>query len=135
MKAGTRRRNYLTEAAVLLVAARLGVRLLSPERVFAFANRRIRRNRFAADETAWVSWAIDAASAWRWLRGPDLARALAAHTMLRRRGIASRLCLGVLSEGEALKPQAWVEVGRKVVVGGAPAPRLARLAEFGGELP
>ena len=63
-----------------------------------------------------------------------LPRALAAQAMLRRRGVASRLCLGVAREGEALSAHAWLELGQdNIVVGEAQAPRFTRLMEFGGE--
>jgi hypothetical protein len=52
--------------------------------------------------------------------------------MLRRRGIASRLCLGVAREGGTLAAHAWIEVGRNKSVGGAEAERFTLLAEFGG---
>jgi transglutaminase-like putative cysteine protease len=52
--------------------------------------------------------------------------------MLRRRGIASRLCLGVAREGGALAAHAWVEIGTDKIVGGPEADAFSRLAEFGG---
>ncbi|MGC2415640.1 MAG: lasso peptide biosynthesis B2 protein, partial [Stellaceae bacterium] len=57
---------------------------------------------------------------------------LAAQAMLRRRGIASRLCLGVAHEGDELLAHAWVEVGKDRIVGGADAGAFTRLAAFGG---
>jgi hypothetical protein len=63
-----------------------------------------------------------------------LPRALAAQAMLRRRGVASRLCLGVAREGQVLSAHAWLELGQDVIiVGEAQAPRFIRLVEFGGE--
>jgi hypothetical protein len=59
-------------------------------------------------------------------------RALAAHAMLRRRGIASRVCLGVARAGDKLAAHAWVEIGEDKVLGGAEANEFARIAEFGG---
>jgi hypothetical protein len=64
-----------------------------------------------------------------------LPRALAAHAMLRQRGIASRLCLGVARDRDALNAHAWVEIGNDKIVGGAEADRFTRLATFGGALP
>jgi hypothetical protein len=51
--------------------------------------------------------------------------------MLRRRGISSRLCLGVARDGEALVTHAWVEVDQIAVFGSAEASRSVRLAVFG----
>src|ERR1700674_1934627 len=127
MKAKTMRRIYLREAAVMLVLARLAVRFIPPARVFAWANRppgRIRR--FAGDQVSWISWSVeDLGTRMNILCLP---RALAAHAMLRRRGIASRLCLGAAREGGALAAHAWVEIGEDKIVGGAEAEGFTRLA-------
>lgn len=133
MKIKTMRRVYLREAAVLLVLARLAVRLASPARVFAWANRRPRHSqRFAVDEIAWISWAVETIGAKPWMKAQSLPQALAAHAMLRRRGISSRLCIGVAREGNELATRAWVEVGQKKIVVGRDAGGFTRLAEFGG---
>ena len=132
MKAKTMRRIYLREAAVMLVLAQIAVRFVSPARLFAWANRPPRRiRRFAADETTWVSWAVESVGARASMNVLCLPRALAAHAMLRRRGIASRLCLGVARNGGELAAHAWVEIGKDIIVGGADADRFTRLAEFG----
>jgi hypothetical protein len=131
MKEQTMRRRYLREAAVMLFAARLAVRFVPPTRVFAFANRSPRRvRRFAGDEARWVAWAVETVGAKT--RALCLPRALAAQTMLRRRGIASRLCLGVAREAGELVAHAWVEIGREKIVGGAVAEGFSPIAAFGG---
>jgi hypothetical protein len=61
-----------------------------------------------------------------------LPRALAAHMMLRRRGIASRLCLGVARNGGEFTAHSWIEVGDKKIVGGDEARGFTLLAAFGG---
>jgi hypothetical protein len=133
MKVKTMRRVYLREAAVMLVLARLAVRFVPPARIFAWANRPPRRvHRFAIDEANWISWAVENLGAKRWMHALCLPRALAAHAMLRRRGIASRLCLGVAREGSELAAHAWVEIGNNKIVGGTEADGFTRLAEFGG---
>lgn len=127
------RRVYLREAAVMLVLARLAVRIVPPARIFAWANRPLRRiHRFAADEVGWVTWAVDDLGARPWMNALCLPRALAAHAMLRRRGIVSRLCLGVAREEGDLAAHAWLEVGKDKIVGGNEAEGFIRLAEFGG---
>ena len=132
MKAKTMRRVYLREAAVMLVMAKLAVRFVPPARLFAWANQPPRHlNRFAHDEASWVSWAVEHVGARPWMNALCLSRALAAHAMLRRRGIASRLCLGVARENGAVAAHAWVEIGKEKIVGGAEAERFTRLAEFG----
>jgi Transglutaminase-like superfamily len=133
MKVKTMRRVYLREAAVMLVLARLAVRFVPPARIFAWANRPPRRvHRFAIDEANWISWAVENLGAKPWMHALCLPRALAAHAMLRRRGIASRLCLGVAREGSELAAHAWVEIGNNKIVGGTEADGFTRLAEFGG---
>ncbi len=127
------RRVYLREAAVMLVLARLAVRFVPPARVFAWANRPPRRiHRFAVDEASWISWAIENLGTKPWMHALCLPRALAAHAMLRRRGIASRLCIGVAREGDKLAAHAWVEIGKDKIFGGTEADGFTRLAEFGG---
>jgi Transglutaminase-like superfamily len=133
MKVTTIRRVYLREAAVMLVLTQLAVRFVSPARLFAWANRPPRRiHRFASDEIGWIAWAIESLGARRWTHSLSLPHALAAHAMLRRRGIASRLCLGVARDGGDLATHAWIEIGKERVVGGSEADRFTRLAEFGG---
>jgi hypothetical protein len=133
VKDSTKRRIYLREAAVMLVVARLAVRFVPLARLLAWVSRPPRRiRRFAVDESSWVSWAVDTVAAKPWMQAPSLPRALAAQTMLRRRGIASRLCLGATRENGVLAAHAWIEIGHGISVGGAEAARFTRLAEFGG---
>lgn len=117
----------------MLVLARLAVRLLPPARLFAWADRPPRRiRRFAADEARWVAWAVESLRARDALNVLYLPRALAAHAMLRRRGIASRLCLGVARDGGEVSAHAWIELGSAKIVGGREAAGFTQLAAFGG---
>jgi hypothetical protein len=52
--------------------------------------------------------------------------------MLRRRGIASVLCLGVARDGDELAAHAWLEIDAVKIVGGRAAEGFSRLAAFGG---
>lgn len=133
MKLKTIRRMYLREAAVMIILARLAVRVIPPARIFSWADRPPRRiNRFAGDEANWIAWAVATAAAKPWTKALCLPRALAAHAMLRRRGIASRLCIGVAREQGGLAAHAWVEVGKQKIDAGGEEAAYARLAEFGG---
>jgi Transglutaminase-like superfamily len=133
MKLGARRRAYLREATVTLAIARLAVRSVPASRIFAWANRPLHRvNRFAVDEVDWILWAVEHIGARPWMNALCLPSALAAHAMLRRRGIVSRLCLGVAREGRELAVHAWVEIGSDRIVGDTERGRFTRLAEFGG---
>jgi hypothetical protein len=133
MKAKTIRRSYLREAAVTLLLARVAVRIVPAARVFGWASKPPRRvRRFAADEIGWVLWAIDAAAAKFRKETLCLPRALATHAMLRRRGITSRVCLGVARQQDKLAAHAWVEVGDDRTVASPGSGAFTRLAEFGG---
>jgi hypothetical protein len=133
MKATTMRRVYLREAAIMLLLARLAVRFLRPAMLFAWAGLPTKRvRRFADDEARWVAWAVDHAGPLGRMNGLCLPRALAAHAMLRRRGIASRLCLGVARTGNAFAAHAWIEIGEERLIGGDEAAGFTRLAAFGG---
>jgi hypothetical protein len=133
MKLKTIRRLYQREAFFTIVLARLAVRFIPSARVFSWANRPPRRiNRFAGDQISWVLWAVESVGAKPRLNALCLPRALATHAMLRRRGIASRLCLGVAREGQALIAHAWVEIGENKTVSDSQIGRFTRLAEFGG---
>ena len=116
----------------MLILARLAVRFIPAARVFVWANRPPRRiNRFAIDEAEWVLWAVDSVAARPWMNALCLPNALAAHAMLRRRGIESRLCLGVARENGALAAHAWVEIGANKIVRDSESARFTRLAAFG----
>ena len=133
MKLAAIRRVYLREAFVAIILARMAVRFISPARVFAWANRAPRRiNRFAANEANWISWAVEQIAAKPWVNALCLPRALAAHAMLRRRGIASRFCIGVARQDQALVAHAWVEIGEGDVVVDRDTGRFTPLAQFGG---
>jgi|SRR5689334_15314043 hypothetical protein len=132
MKLPTRRRGYLQEAFVLFILARLAVRCIAPARIFTWVDRPPKRlMRFSSDEVGWVAWAIEKIAA-KWSTDAQcLPRALAAHAMLRRRGIASRVCLAVAREDCELTGHAWVEVGDSRVIGETGGDRFMRIAEFG----
>jgi Transglutaminase-like superfamily len=133
MKVKIIRRAYLREAVLMILLARLAVRFVPPARIFAWADRPPRRiHRFPLDDTTWISWAVENIATRRWMNALCLPSALAAHAMLRRRGIASRLCLGVTRQSGALSAHAWVEIGESKIVGGATADGYIRLAAFGG---
>jgi len=132
MKLRTIRRAYQREALVAIVLARLAVRLVPYARIFAWANRSPRQiNRFAVNEADWVLWAVESIGAKPWVNALCLPRALAAHAMLRRRGIASRLCLGVAREKQALIAHAWVEIDKNRTVSYPERARFTRLVGFG----
>jgi hypothetical protein len=129
----TMRRVYLREAGIMFALARIAVRVVSSARLFRWVDRPMGKvRRFASDDADWVAWAIEP-TAKRSRTDPQcLPSALAAYAMLRRRGIASRLCLGVARDGSDLAAHAWIEVGGRRLVGGEDAARFKPLAAFGG---
>lgn len=131
MKLRTRRRLYLREAFVMFIFARLAVRLIAPARIFAWVDRPPRQTSRFSDEVGWINWAVDTVAAKSPGNNLCLPRALAAHAMLRRRGIASRLCLAVAREQQELAGHAWVEVDDRTIIGGTGGDRFTRIAEFG----
>ena len=134
MRAEALRRRYLAEATVALTVAQLAVRFLPAAWVFARIGRAPRRiQRFRGEEIEWISWAVDTAASSPRMRALCLPRAIAAQSMLRRRGIASRLCLGVARRDDGLIAHAWVEIGQDIIVGGAEAHGFTRIAQFGKE--
>jgi hypothetical protein len=131
MTATSIRRMYIREAVLFLVIARIAVFLLPSDWMLCWAARPLKRaRRFSDYEVDWVSWAVERAGAKRWINAVCLSRALAAQAMLRRRGIASRLCLGVAHKGNTLIAHAWVEFGSQIVVGGTARSRFTKLREF-----
>jgi Transglutaminase-like superfamily len=133
MKVKTLRRTYLCEAIVTLFLARIAVRMIPASRIFAWVNQRPPRiRRFSNDEIGWVLWAINAAADKSRPKPLCLPRALATHSMLRRRGMTSRVCLGVTRQQNKFAAHAWVEVGNDRVIVDPGAHAFTRLAEFGG---
>lgn len=117
----------------MLVLARLAVRFVPLAHIFAWASHPPRHlYRFAGEEACWIAWAVEELGARRRMNVLSLPRALATHAMLRRRGIASRLCLGVAHDGVGVATRAWVEVGKDKIVGNVETGGFTRLAEFGG---
>jgi hypothetical protein len=131
MKPPTMRRMYFREAALYLIVAQIAVRLLPPSFVLRWASRPLKRiRRFSGFEIDWVAWAIQTAGSKRWVGVVCLPRALAAQTMLRRRGIASLLCLGVARGETGLTTHAWLEIGQDIFVGGAERDRFTKIRQF-----
>src|SRR5262249_37670882 len=128
----TLRRHLRTEAVFALAIARLAVRLVPASRLLAWAARQPRHpQRFAhPDLPAQVAEAVDWAATRRWMQAVCLPRALAAQAMLRRRGIASGLCLGVARDGKSLSAHGWVEIDRKRIIGESDQP-FTPVAQFG----
>ena len=118
------------EALVALALASFAIRLLAFKRVAAIAGgwRGVRREGADVDRIVWAMDRVADRVPWRTL---CFQRGLAAHLMLRRRGLASVLHYGVgRDEAGALAAHVWVSLGGRTLIGGAQAPRFALLASF-----
>jgi Transglutaminase-like superfamily len=117
-------RALLAEALVLLVGARVGLRVLS----LTALRRRLRRPPMPLGQSvARIAWAVNAVGA-RLTGTTCLVEALAAESMLRRHGHQPTLNLGIHSDGRThsrLDAHAWVECGDVVVAG-----RIANLERY-----
>jgi hypothetical protein len=83
-----------------------------------------------------VRWAVLAAARRVPWRAVCFQRGLAAHLMLRRRGVPSVLHCGAARDGaRGLIGHVWVRVGETDVTGGAIAARFATLAKFPDPMP
>jgi len=128
-----RRWVLAAEATLWLVIAGLGLRLATFARLAAAAGRPLSRRRpdDGGVDAARIAWAVDAVSR----RAPwtplCFERGLAAHFMLRRRGLDSTLFYGARND-DVLGPSAhvWVSLDGRAVIGGEEAPRFALLARF-----
>lgn len=82
-----------------------------------------------------MRWAVEDIGDRHWMKALCVPRALAAKWMLRRRGIASRLCLDVAGDGDVARlPGAWIELGQDVIDidGCEVTPTVTRSIVFGG---
>ena len=132
MTSKTLRQKYLREAVLNLLVAKVAVRCLPSEKVVSWASRPPpRTRRFSSWEINWISWAVKTASRKSIAHAVCLPQAVAAQRMLRRRGIDSKICLGVAKQGVELIAHAWVEAGSNVVIGDAERRRFTTVAEFG----
>jgi hypothetical protein len=122
------------QAVALLVALRLGLRIAS------FASMRRVVSSLASGSSDYqagldrVVWAVEASARATGI-GNCLAKALAAHVLLRRSGHPSSLKVGVARNAAGgIVAHAWLESGDRVVVGGYELGRYA-LATGAGQVP
>ena len=119
MKPRVRQRKLRREALFLIALAAAAVKLMPASRILEWAARRpLKPNRFADPELPeQIAVAVNARAAWFNLGAPCLPTALVAQSMLRRRGVASHLRLGVRRDVSGLAAHAWLEIDRKIVFG------------------
>jgi hypothetical protein len=110
----------LSEALLLLMFVRIGLRTASYARLRAWLERVAVVRARTPSSVSDVTWAVGAVG--RRISGTTcLAEALAAYTMLRRRGHEPLLRIGVRqSDHSLLEAHAWVECDGRIVMGEVP---------------
>lgn len=112
------------EATVLLLVARIVLALLPLKqtlRLFGIREGRATAGRIDPTEAKLVSEAVMRAARHVPFRAVCLQQAFAALLMLRRRGLAASIHLGVVRDGMELKAHAWSRCGDMAVTGAAAA--------------
>ena len=82
-----------------------------------------------------LAWAVRSAGRLVPSSKPCLTQALVLDLYLRRRGIPSRIAIGVERDGASIAAHAWVESGGRVVLGGQDLDRYTELRPSGEETP
>jgi hypothetical protein len=131
-----RRRLLLLQAAITLAAMRVAISVL-PFRVIArmLGLERIRSRpaeQLGDARAAEIGWALRAAAAHVPWESTCLVQALAGAAMLRLRGIASTLTLGVRREAadRQLIAHAWLRCGDEILTGAEGRDRFVELTSF-----
>jgi transglutaminase superfamily protein len=135
-------RLLLAEAAVSLLVARLALKFVSfpslarrfgplvaptDPRMLKLINAKPDQARIAKG----VNWAVTRAAHYVPFRAVCLPQAIAAQSMLRRRGVASLMHFGVAREhGTKLRTHAWLDAAGVEVTGYPVSKRLAEIACF-----
>ena len=140
---GPRRQLLVAEAAASMLAARLSLAIFPFQRVSkgfgAFVPptdpRVATQAQGIGEEQARtakeIGWAVRASAPWMPFRSVCLQQAMAAHAMLRRRGIPSVMHFGAgKSDAKPIDAHAWLDAAGVKVTGYPVAPHLAELGCF-----
>lgn len=143
---GGRRGLLVAEASLLLLAARIAVAVLPFRRVAQWLGTPVAPSALPAparrerpnDDATMVSWAIRFAAGRLPVEAVCLPQAMAARTMLKRRGIAATVHLGVWRDhGKAVKidpdappAHAWLDAAGQRITGYPVDPALVEVAAF-----
>ena len=118
-------RAALGRAVVLVGLVRAALAVLPFRRVMRglrrLARPRARLTRRLAEPLAFrrIVWSAETAGRWLLPSRPCLTQALVGHLLLRRRGYAAELRIGVAKEDGGLAAHAWVEQDGRIILGGA----------------
>jgi hypothetical protein len=113
----------LGEAGILLVAARVALKLLPTARIVRWVRRPLPSGSSAATNLEELRWAVTAFSRNAPIRLVCFPQALAMHAMLRRRRVTSEILYGAARlDNGALATHAWLKSGERVWLGGEVSP-------------
>lgn len=121
---GWRDHLILIEALLALAVASISIRLLPFRRVARIASGRHTESGITKsadeDEVSRLCWAVDVWSRRVPWRAVCFQRGLAAHLMLRRRGLGSILHYGIArpEHSEALATHVWISLDGRLLLGG-----------------
>jgi Transglutaminase-like superfamily len=128
-------RQRTCEAALFLLTVRMALAMLPLPRalrLFGITQGTMGSGRVDAEQAALVGRAVTRAARHVPFRAVCLQQAFAALLMLRRRGLAATVHLGLLREGSELKAHAWSRCGEIAVTGVAAAREFTPVAAFAG---
>ena len=123
----------LAESLLVLVAARVALRVVPVRRILAWQAQTVRIHGTEAQQARrkeLIAWAVDVVARRSAVRFVCFPRCLAVSFMLRARGVQSRLHYGVAREGGQLVTHTWLESGGDVLVGGEVKAAYATLAVY-----
>ena len=128
-------RLLLLEAALWLGLARLALLIVPFRRLAPILGRKMAESPLedSSDPEVLerVAWAVRVASRYTPWQTKCLAQAVAGKAMLRRRGLASTLYLGLARSGDAgLEAHAWLRCGRRILTGEDLMDRYTAVARF-----
>jgi hypothetical protein len=126
------RQRLLAESTLFLAAAAGAIALLPFARLVRLIGRRSPDQAPPPDsrQIAGVRWAVETAARYVPFHAKCFERGLAAHWMLRRRGISATLFYGAALETRALTAHVWVRAGTMDVVGCENAADYTAVAQF-----
>lgn len=140
---GPRRQLLVAEASASMLAARLSLAIFPFRRVARgfgvfvppsdprVAAQAIGSSAEQAQMAKEVGWAVRTSAPWMPFRSVCLQQAMAAHAMLRRRGIASVMHFGAgKSDAKPIDAHAWLDAAGVKVTGYPVAPHMAELGCF-----
>lgn len=115
------------EAFAALLAAKLALRLVPARWIFRWLERPLRTQVSREGVAEEIRWSVLSAARYGPVNFVCFPQALAAHAMLRRRGVPSTLHYGVRrSADRRLRAHTWLEVKGRMLLGGESAPLFAR---------